>query len=84
MASTQPQLGRALLTGLLLGLVATAGILSFFAWRELHVPCEFPGTPQCEFDTNLSSQIARLQLYGAAGFLLIATGLAIVLRRRPE
>lgn len=84
MAAPSFQLGRALLTGLTLGLAATALMLGGFAWQGTHTPCEYPGTTQCEFETRLAADVARLQLFAGAGCLLVATGLALFLRRRTE
>lgn len=76
-------LGRSALFGLFAGLVGSALLLSFFAWRSAHFECESPGSQECLFEEVTHADIARLQSYASIGTALIAAGLFLVIRRQP-
>ncbi len=76
-------LGRSAFFGLFAGLVGSALLLTFFAWRSAHFECESPGTEECMFEETTHADIARLQSYASIGTALIAVGLFLMIRRKP-
>lgn len=73
---------RAIVAGLLLGLIASAALLSWQAWSNAHFDCDAPGTNECAFDVETHLELARLQSYTAVGLALIAGGAYLFARRR--
>ena len=82
MAAQLRSLTRAVLVGLILGLVAEAIVFVVNAVQNTTQDCAFPGTEECDFEVAEAQEIARLQSYAAIGCALVAGGLFLTMRRR--
>lgn len=82
MAPPSRSLGRAVLAGLVLGLVSAAIVFVVSAVQNTTKDCAFPGTEECDFETTEAQSIARLQSFAAIGCALVAGGLFLTIRKR--
>jgi len=74
---------RAVLGGLVLGLLGASLIFLWGCWQNAHKTCEFPETEECTFEINTALEIARLQAYASIGCALLAAGGYLLVRRNP-
>ncbi|MEW5742492.1 MAG: hypothetical protein AB1938_26475 [Myxococcota bacterium] len=81
MAHPLPRLGRAAVMGLALGLGCAAVVLLVLAVQRLDVDCAALSPTECDFETQLARDIARLQAFSALGCALVGAGLVVALRR---